>query len=161
MKNMEERINTIEQYKLKQLNEKIRMIEDEKLKKGDKIISDLSKELNNIKEKNLNTKVMPLKFCNGWKNLGPGFELGKIIKKGNEITLSGVITGTNFSTVCILPIDCRPKGELIFNINNHDILLRFDVCPNGEVIYCAGNHISNWISLDGIHFFTAIILKKL
>ena len=83
----------------------------------------------------------------------------KIIKKGNEITLSGLITGTNFSTVCILPEDCRPKERLIFSVNHHTNIMRFDVTADGQLIYVSGSNSYNWISLDGIHFFAGVWIK--
>jgi len=119
-----------------------------------KKVMDLSKQLSENKEKEL--KIIPLTFANGWSNFGSGYAPGKIIKKGNEITLSGLIKGTNFSTVCILPEDCRPKNRLIFTLNHHESIMRFDVLPNGGVAYVTGSNKQNWISLDGIHFFAGI-----
>ena len=119
-----------------------------------KKVMDLSKQLSESKEKKL--KIIPLTFANGWSNYGEGYSPGKIIKKGNEITLSGLIQGTNFSTVCILPEDCRPKNILIFTLNHHESTMRFDIFPNGNVAYEAGSNKYNWISLDGIHFFAGI-----
>ena len=125
-----------------------------------KKVSELSKELKEIKEEkkpeNIETKIIPLSFSNGWNNYGSGYSPGRIIKKGNEITLSGLITGTNFSTVCVLPEDCRPKNRLIFSVNHHTSIMRFDIDSSGNVFYDAGANTYNWISLDGIHFFAGI-----
>ena len=124
-----------------------------------KKVYDLTKELSKLKENNIDKnefKIIPLTFSNGWKDYGSGYSPGRIIKKGNEITLSGLITGTNFSTVCVLPEDCRPKNRLIFNVNHHTSIMRFDILPNGNVQYDAGSNSHNWISLDGIHFFAGI-----
>lgn len=127
-----------------------------------KKVNDLSKEVKNLKEslfkekEKQEIKVIPLTFANGWDNYNAGYATGKIIKKGNEITLSGLIKGTNFSTVCVLPEDCRPKQRLIFSLNHHNIIMRFDICPDGNVIYVCGSNSYNWISLDGIHFFAGI-----
>ena len=120
-------------------------------------VSSLTKEiseLKNIKEEKI--KEIPLTFTNGWGNYNSGYATGKIIKKGNEITLSGLITGTNFSTVCVLPEDCRPKQILIFTVNHHESTMRLDIFPNGNVTYITGTNKYNWISLDGIHFFAGI-----
>ena len=122
-------------------------------------ISNLSKELTDLKNKKdikEEIKEIPLTLTNGWTNYGSGYAPGKIIKKGNEITLSGLIKGTNFSTVCTLPEDCRPKYRLIFTLNHHESIMRFYVYPNGNVKYEAGTNKYNWISLDGIHFFAGI-----
>ena len=125
-----------------------------------KKISTLSKEIEELKisskKKEENIQIIPLTLINGWTDYGSGFSPGRIIKKGNEITLSGLIKGSNFSTVCTLPEDCRPKKVLIFSLNQHDRIMRFDICANGNVTYCAGSNSHNWISLDGIHFFAGI-----
>ena len=124
-----------------------------------KKISTLSKEIEELKisskKKEENIQIIPLKLINGWTDY-IGFSPGRIIKKGNEITLSGLIKGSNFSTVCTLPEDCRPKQELIFSLNQHDRIMRFDICADGNVSYVAGSNSYNWISLDGIHFFAGI-----
>ena len=124
-----------------------------------KKVSDLSKEISIIKGKNTDNnemKIIPLNFSNGWSNYGSGYSPGRIIKKGNEITLSGLVKGTNFSTISVLPEDCRPKNILVFTVNHHSSIMRFDVYPNGNVTYQAGSNSYNWISLDGIHFFAGI-----
>ena len=122
-------------------------------------VSSLSKEISELKDaddKKEDIKIIPLALINGWTNYGGVFSPGKIIKKGNEITLSGLIKGSNFSTVCTLPEDCRPKRQLIFSLNHHDTIMRFDVCANGDIKYASGNNNYGWISLDGIHFFAGI-----
>ena len=124
-----------------------------------KKVSDLSKEISILKDKkidNIEIKIIPLYFSNGWSNYGSGYSPGRIIKKGNEITLSGLVKGTNFTTISVLPEDCRPKNILVFNVNHHTSIMRFDVYPNGNVKYEGGSNSHNWISLDGIHFFASI-----
>ena len=123
-----------------------------------KKVYDLSNEISLLKEKKPSNdiKIIPLNYTNGWKDYGSGYSPGRIIKKENEITLSGLIYGTNFSTVCVLPEDCRPKNILVFTVNQHSSIMRFDVYPNGNVTYQAGSNTYNWISLDGIHFFAGI-----
>ena len=124
-----------------------------------KKVYDLSNEISLLKEKKPDKndiKIIPLNYTNGWKDYGSGYSPGRIIKKENEITLSGLISGTNFSTVCVLPEDCRPKNILVFTVNQHSSIMRFDVYPNGNVTYQAGSNTYNWISLDGIHFFAGI-----
>ena len=122
-----------------------------------KKITQLEKKVELLEKPNENEiKVIPLTFANGWGNYGDGYASGKIIKKGNEITLSGLIKGTNFSTVCILPEDCRPKEQLIFSVNNHSNIMRFDVTADGKLVYGGGSNSYNWISLDGIHFFAGV-----
>ena len=125
-----------------------------------KKISTLSKEIEELKisskKKEENIQIIPLTLINGWTDYGSGHSPERIIKKGNEITLSGLIKGSNFSTVCTLPEDCRPKQQLIFSLNQHEHIMRFDICANGNVTYNAGSNSYNWISLDGIHFFAGI-----
>ena len=125
-----------------------------------KKVNELSKEIAELKLKNIDNKndikVIPLNLTNGWQNYGGSYAPGRIIKKGNEITLSGLIKGTNFSVVAVLPEDCRPKEVLIFSLNHHSSIMRFDIYPNGNITYITGSNSQNWISLDGIHFFAGI-----
>ena len=122
-----------------------------------KKITQLEKKVELLEKPNENEiKIIPLTFANGWGNHGGEYASGKIIKNGNEITLSGTITGTNFSTVCILPEDCRPKERLIFSVNQGAKIMRFDVIADGQLVYVSGSNSSNFISLDGIHFFAGI-----
>ena len=101
-------------------------------------------------------EIIPLNFVNDWENFGDLFGPGRIIKKGNEITLSGVVKGSNFSTICVLPENCRPKYRLVFSLGQNSNIMRFDVFPNGNITFQSGNNLLNWISLDGIHFFADI-----
>ena len=123
----------------------------------------ISKESSLYKEKEISLenkkdeiKIIPLNFVNDWENFGGLFGPGRIIKKGNEITLSGVVKGSNFSTVCVLPEDCRPKYRLIFSVNQNSSIIRFDIFSNGNVTFQSGNNLLDWISLDGIHFFAGV-----
>ena len=125
-------------------------------KKVNEISNEINTLKNNNKDNNNEIKVIEIKLINGWSNYGSIYAPAKIIKKGNEITLSGLIKGTNFSTVCYLPEDCRPKNTLIFSLNHHNSIMRFDVGSDGAVFYQAGNKSYDWISLDGIHFFAGI-----
>jgi len=95
-----------------------------------KKVMDLSKQLSEKKENEL--KVIPLTFANGWSNYGSGHAPGKIIKKGNEITLRGLIKGTNFSTVCILPEDFRPKNVLIFSLKFFIEKFSLSISPSSD-----------------------------
>ena len=101
-------------------------------------------------------QIIPLNFVDNWENFGGEYSQGRIIKKGNEITLSGVVKGNNSSTVCVLPEDCRPQNRLIFSVNQNSSVMRLDIFPNGNVTFQSGNNTLNWISLDGIHYFAGI-----
>ena len=114
----------------------------------------LFKENDNSKKDEI--KIIPLNFVNNWENFGGEYAPGRIIKKGNEITLTGVVKGSNFSTICVLPKDCRPKYRLIFSINQNISTARLDIFSNGNVTLQSGNNLLEWISLDGIHFFADI-----
>merc|ERR1712070_1142337 len=49
-----------------------------------------------------------------------------------------------------LPSDCRPKGRLIFNMNNHGKTARVDVTTDGKIYWVAGGRDHSWISITGI-----------
>ena len=66
----------------------------------------ISKESSLYKEKEISLenkkdeiKIIPLNFVNNWENFGGEYVPGRIIKKGNEITLSGVVKGSNLRIV--------------------------------------------------------------
>ena len=101
-------------------------------------------------------KIIPLNLINNWENVGGEYAPGRIIKKGNEITLSGVIKRSNDSTICVLPEDCRPKYRLIFWVNQNSSNMKFDIFSNGNVTILSENNLPNLISLDGIHFFAGV-----
>jgi hypothetical protein len=50
-----------------------------------------------------------------------------------------------------LPSDCRPKGRLIFNMNNHASHARVDVLTNGQIRWVTGGRHHSWISVTGIN----------
>ena len=76
----------------------------------------ISKEISLDNNKKDEIKIIPLNLINNWENVGGEYAPGRIIKKGNEITLSGVIKGGNYRTICVLPEDCRPKIREFFRL---------------------------------------------
>merc|ERR1712080_257360 len=49
-----------------------------------------------------------------------------------------------------LPVKCRPRKRLIFNVNNQDKSARVDVETNGNVAWHAGGKDHAWLSLTGL-----------
>jgi hypothetical protein len=93
---------------------------------------------------------LPLHY--GWRNYGHGYGSATVSKSGSLCLVSGLIRGGHWSRPMVtLPSDCRPKGRLIFNMNNHQNTARVDVLTNGQVKWVAGGRSHHWISLTGIH----------
>jgi len=92
-----------------------------------------------------------LRLHNGWRNYGGSYGSATVAKSGNLCLVSGLVRGGHWGhTIVTLPSDCRPKGRLIFNMNNHGKTARVDVMTNGQVRWVAGGRDHHWISLTGI-----------
>ena len=124
-------------------------IENEKLKK----------EIESIKT-NTNTGDIPknelidVKLTNG-SDFGSGFLPFKVYKLSNNIVkMNGLINCTFSQTICTLPENCRPKGQLIFVCMASSGALRVDICENGNVLPSGSG--SGWLSLDNICFIPGV-----
>lgn len=95
-----------------------------------------------------------LKLQNGWVNYAGAYRKARVARVGDLCVVSGLIKGGAWSTLAVLPEDCRPEKRLIFNLNNHVKTARVDVKPSGEILWVAGGKDYGWISLDGIVFET-------
>ena len=93
-----------------------------------------------------------LTLTNGWTPYSAGYRAPSLTREGTLCVVSGLIKGGNWSQLAMLPEECRPSGQLIFNLNNHARTARVDVLPNGEIKWVAGGQDHTWISLDGITF---------
>ncbi|MDJ0861075.1 MAG: PASTA domain-containing protein [Gammaproteobacteria bacterium] len=94
----------------------------------------------------------PLPLHNNWKNHSSTYRGARVARMGDLCVVSGLIKGTNWGTVAVLPEPCRPAGRLIFNLNNHAKTARVDVKKTGEILWVAGGKDHGWISLTGIVF---------
>ena len=116
---------------------------------------DLKKEINVLKAENAELKkgneIVNVALLQG-SNFGSGFNPFKVYKlRNNLIKLSGLINCTYNQSICQLPENLRPKGQLIFTTMSSDnTLIRVDIKADGNVVtYKEGN---GWLSLDGISF---------
>jgi hypothetical protein len=92
-----------------------------------------------------------LPLASRWSNYGGSYGSATVAKSGNLCLVSGLVRGGHWGhTIVTLPSDCRPKGRLIFNMNNHGKTARVDVMTNGQVRWVAGGRDHHWISLTGI-----------
>ena len=92
-----------------------------------------------------------LKFVNGWSNYSTTYKAASYYVDGNGIcSLSGLIKGSDYRGMVLLPSNCRPDARLIMNVqaagNGHT---RVDIMPNGEVRFVRGDQ-GGWVSLSGI-----------
>lgn len=100
------------------------------------------------------SKGIQLPLMNRWKNYGAGYEGGIARKDSNQITVSGLLRGSN-NNIALLPAGYRPKRALIFTVNNHHNSARVDVYNNGWIGWRAGRKDHGWLSVAGITFNTA------
>ena len=99
-------------------------IENEKLKK----------EIESIKTNTNTGDIIDVKLTNG-SGYGSGFLPFKVYKLSNNIVkMNGLINFTFGQTICTLPENCRPKGQLIFVCMAQSGALRVDICSNRNVI---------------------------
>ena len=96
-------------------------------------------------------------FGSGWSNYGGVFQDATVSRESGLCFVNGLLRTSNGSVdaqkhLATLPSDCRPAGQLVFNLNNHDKTARVDVHPDGRVTWVAGGAGYSWISLSGIGF---------
>lgn len=93
-----------------------------------------------------------LRMANGWKAYGGAWGAPTVVKAGTLCMVSGLLRGSRWGHVmATLPSDCRPKGRLIFNMNNHAKHARVDVMTNGQIRWVTGGRDHTWISITGIN----------
>ena len=140
----------------------------EKIEKLYNLQDDLVKEINNLKIENEKLKkeiesiktntntgdIIDVKLTNG-SNYGSGYLPFKVYKLSNNIVkMNGLINCTFGQTICTLPENCRPKGQLIFVCMASSGALRVDICANGNVSPSGSG--SGWLSLDNICFIPGV-----
>ena len=87
-------------------------IQNENLQKE---INTLKKEDNNIKVEGEECELINVNLINGASNYGSGYNPFRVYKlKNNFVKISGLINCTVGKSICQLPENCRPKGQLIF-----------------------------------------------
>ena len=92
-----------------------------------------------------------LRTINGWRSYGGAYGKLTVEKTATLCFVSGLLKGSRWGRpMAKLPKGCRPKGRLIFNMNNHQSTARVDVLKNGKIVWVAGGHGHGWISLSGI-----------
>jgi hypothetical protein len=92
-----------------------------------------------------------LSLRNRWRNYGGSYRSATVVKTGSLCLVSGLIRGGGWGLLAQLPSGCRPKGRLIFNMNNHQYSSRVDVLKNGQIRWVTGGRSHGWISLTGIN----------
>ena len=102
----------------------------------------------------MKNNVIDVKLTNG-SDYGSGYLPFKVYKLSNNIVkMNGLINCTFSQTICTLPENCRPKGQLIFVCMASSGALRVDICANGNVVtYSSG---SGWLSLENICFIPGV-----
>ena len=97
------------------------------------------------------TNALPLEP--GFQNFAQGYQTATVRKMGTLCVLSGMVSGLGGRRhVATLGENCRPAGILVFAVNQNEASLRFDVHPDGRIVWQSGHNHYGWASLDGIHF---------
>jgi hypothetical protein len=103
----------------------------------------------------------PLELAATWVNYASGYAPAVVRIDGGLCAVEGLVKTQDPGgimarpKIATLPPGCRPKEQLVFNLNNHARTIRVDVLPNGDVQWFAGGGIegggsNEWISLNGI-----------
>lgn len=118
-----------------------------------------------IVEGEQNTGWLQLPLYPGYVNYAGGYQAPGYRKRGDVVTLRGLVTYTTISSYAIwtpvlLPVGCRPVGaNLIFttigSYSGGNIAFRTDVQTNGDIVGSATSGV-NWtgsyLSFSGIEF---------
>jgi hypothetical protein len=89
---------------------------------------------------------------NRWADYGHGYGPITVAKSGPLCLVSGLLRGNAWGhSMAQLPADCRPRGRLIFNMNNHGKTARVDVTTDGKIYWIAGGRDHGWISITGVN----------
>lgn len=98
------------------------------------------------------TSSSPIQFENGWRPHGGVYRIPSFRTVKKFCTVSGLIYGNGGNHMATLPVHCRPKERLIFNLNHYVRTARLDVLPDGRILYTDGGRQWGWVSLDGMAF---------
>ncbi len=92
-----------------------------------------------------------LQFLNGWRNYSRTYKAASYYVDSNGIcTLSGLIRGSDYRGMVMLPSNCRPKERLLMNVQAaSDGHTRVDIMPSGELRWIRGGK-GGWVSLSGL-----------
>jgi len=93
-----------------------------------------------------------LQLTNNWKPYGHVYGTPTYKSTAGECVVEGLVKGSNWGRIALLPSDCRPMKRLIFNLNNNDKTSRVDVLKDGAINWVAGGKGHGWLSLSGIAF---------
>lgn len=97
-----------------------------------------------------------LALTNGWVNYGGSYGAATYQIYEGVCSLEGLIKNGAWSEFTTLPVGCRPKNQLVFDLNNHAGMTRANIYPDGRVLYGGGTKDHAWVSLSGIIFKTEL-----
>lgn len=92
-----------------------------------------------------------------WSNRGKPYATASFVLEGDICYLYGAVRADDWTISRVigrLPVNCRPRGRLVFNANQNQWTQRIDVDMSGDITWAAGQRVEDWISLDGIAFPT-------
>ncbi|MEK9725343.1 MAG: hypothetical protein VW405_17940 [Rhodospirillaceae bacterium] len=96
-----------------------------------------------------------LQLTNGWWNFGKDSAPATATKVGNRVIVSGLIKGRSWGHLATLPAGMCPAKKASYALNNDVNTARVDVTPDCKITWISGDKSPNWISLNGISFYTS------
>jgi len=87
----------------------------------------------------------------GWGNYGGEYRGATQTYQDDFCLISGLVSGGSWGYFGQTQQSCWPReGQLIFNANNHNYIIRMDIQTNGYFVRNGGAASYGWASLDGI-----------
>jgi hypothetical protein len=88
---------------------------------------------------------------NSWSNYGHGYRGAMESKQDALCMISGLVSGWVWNWYGRVNGWCYPNsGQLIFNANNHENVVRMDVTSDGWLVRNGGSANHGWVSFDGM-----------
>ena len=91
-------------------------------------------------------------LVNGWVNFGSTWEQVSYTKKGNTVTVYGMISSGTVSTVLILPVEIRPNRGVIRTFRHSDGSVYRLTLSSAGAISIEGITGEVWVNLEGITY---------
>jgi len=109
----------------------------------------------------------PIPLAKSWESY-PNDKTAKAMyfREEDACMLSGLIQPVGASEknwtalIGTLPIDCRPQGRIVLNVNQGSRSHRVDILADGSILWVTGNKGLAYLSLDGVVFPTTVRAGK-
>merc|ERR1712070_21597 len=104
-----------------------------------------------------------MRMMNGWMSFDEEkYPYANFVVENRLCVLGGFIFAGKFDVIAVLPPQCRPIGQKVFNAPTGpdlDKLARVNIYPDGRIVWTGGQQTDPFLSLNGI-MFAAQAYKK-